>query len=137
MSNDAVRADTVAYLLCGAAPALVEVRLSWRSEAPYAVEAVFLTGCEGVRWVLSRDLLAEGLHAEVGIGDVQVMPHEHDWDSTVMLLDSPCGHACFEFATDELSEFLEDTYDEVPLGAESLFIDLDEEIALLLEGETR
>jgi hypothetical protein len=137
MSHDRVRADTVAYLMCGSAPAPVEVRLSWRPDDPYLVEAVFLTGCEGVRWVLSRDLFAEGLHAEAGIGDVRVMPDDQDWDSTVVLLDSPFGHACLEFTTDELSEFLADTYDEVPLGAESLFIDLDEEIALLLEGETR
>jgi hypothetical protein len=137
MSNDTVRADTVVHLLCGEEPAPVEVRLSWRPDDPYAVEAVFLTGCEGVRWVLSRDLLAGGLHAEVGIGDVRVRPDDRDWDRTLVLLDSPSGHACFEFATDDLSEFLEDTYDEVPLGAESLFLELDEEIALLLEGETR
>ena len=137
MTHETVRAETLAYLLCGPAPIWVEVRLSWRPEDPYAVEAVFLTGCEGARWLLSRDLLAEGLHTEAGIGDVQVMPDDHDWVNTVVLLDTPSGHACFEFATEALSEFLEATYDEVPLGAESLFIDLDEEIALLLEGETR
>ena len=140
MNGPEVRGHTIADLVpsCGSLPLPVSVRLTWRPADPYAVELVFDTGRDDtaeVRWLVSRELLDEGLYHPAGWGDVWIGPHE-DTALTVIELSSLDGVALFEFDTDDLSDFLLDTYDEVPPGAESLVIDLDAEIARLI-GDPR
>jgi hypothetical protein len=140
MNSESVTALVVAQLQGDGEPMPVRVELRWVATDPYAVWVVFQTGrtdAGDVPWVLSRELLAEGLHAPAGIGDVHIHPDEAELFITVLELSSPSGYALFELDTVDLSEFLELTYDHVPLGAEELFIDLDFEIAMLWEGETR
>jgi len=145
VNGSSVRCFTVADQLSARGVVQVAVRLSWRESDPYAVELVFLvgdSGCDDVGWFLARDLLARGLHTSSGVGDIHVRPDgeccpDCGQDVTVIELDAPSGCAVFEFLTAELAEFLDATYDQVPPGAESLVIDIDAEIALLLEGENR
>jgi hypothetical protein len=140
MNSESVTALVVAQLQGHGEPMPVRVELRWDATDPYAVWVVFQTGrtdAGDVPWVLSRELLAEGLHAPAGIGDVHIRPDEAELFITVLELSSPSGYALFELDTVDLSEFLELTYDHVPLGAEELFIDLDFEIAMLWEGENR
>jgi hypothetical protein len=144
MNGANVRGWTVADQLVAGEAAQVTVELGWRESDPYAVELLFVVGedgCEDVPWLVARDLLAQGLHTPSGLGDIHIRPGgscECCGDEiTVIELDAPSGWAEFEFTTTDLSQFLEATYDQCPPGAESLILDLDTEIALLLEGETR
>jgi hypothetical protein len=130
----------VVDLLGASEPVPVTVELSWRASSPLAVELLFLAthrDSHDVSWLVARDLLAEGLYLPVGIGDVHVRPHQSDWETTVLVLDSHAGRAEFELDTDALSDFLQATYDHIPPGAEHMALDLDTHIALLLEGENR
>jgi hypothetical protein len=144
MNGPQVWSWTVADLYADSEPAQITVELSWRESDPYAVELLFLVGEDGsedVPWLVARDLLARGLHTPSGVGDIHIRPAGSCGccgdDITVIELDTPSGSAEVEFTTTDLSQFLENTYDQCPPGAESLVLDLDTEIALLLEGEIR
>ena len=53
----------------------VKVELTYDSRDPFAVQASFRTGQgTAVDWVFARDLLADGLMASSGTGDVRVQP---------------------------------------------------------------
>jgi hypothetical protein len=101
---------------------------------PYAVHVAFRTGAEDtVEWTFARQLLTDGVTRSVGEGDVQVWPASTDAAPVVCLaLSSPSGRALFEMALTDLVEFLSATYQAVPTGTESTFIDVDAELALLL-----
>jgi hypothetical protein len=136
-----VSAYTVADLQLGEEPVEIPVQLCWRESDPYAVRMLFLRGpdeSEDVPWLISRDLLAEGLYTPSGIGDIHIAPdgccEDCDEEFTVIELDTPDGAAVFGFVTEELAAFLQDTYDQCPPGAESLVIDLDVEIEWLLRS---
>ncbi|MCW2706922.1 MAG: sporulation and cell division protein SsgA, partial [Frankiales bacterium] len=78
-------------------------------------------------------LLTDGVAAAVGEGDVRVWPALHGADRVVNLaMASPSGAALFEIDRDGLVEFLQQTYEAVPTGAEDEVVDLDAELALLL-----
>jgi hypothetical protein len=70
---------TVQFVLLQAANAVVGVELSYDRRDPYAVTAVFepLPGHQ-VTWLLSRDLLFEGLLTPAGEGDVRIAPAPFD-----------------------------------------------------------
>lgn len=118
-------------------PTEVPVRLSWHESDPYAVRMLFSGGGRPeVTWFVSRDLLARGLHTPSGLGDIHVAPSEScpecGEEHLAIELASPSGWAAFEFITEEVADFLEATYDQVPPGAESLVMDVDAEIEWLL-----
>jgi len=100
---------------------------------PYAVEATFRAGDQGISWVLGRDLLSDGLLSECGEGDVRVWPTVEDGREVVMLqLTSPDGSALLAADAEGLQAFLERTYDAVPLGYEDDHVDVDAAITQLL-----
>ncbi|MER5530032.1 SsgA family sporulation/cell division regulator [Streptomyces sp. NPDC002677] len=88
---------------------------------PLAVTLVFDTyGKRPAHWVFSRDLLAEGMTARAGEGDVVLWPL-YDLD------DEPCSFsvrvggartALFEIPTGPVAQWLDATYAMVPRGAE-------------------
>jgi Streptomyces sporulation and cell division protein, SsgA len=144
MNGAQVSGWTVADLHVVGEPAQITVELGWRECDPYAVELLFLIDDDqtaDVPWLVDRDLLARGLHTPSGVGDIHIRPGGSceccGDDITVIELDTPSGTAEVEFSTTDLSQFLGSTYDQLPPGAESLVLDLDTEIALLLEGENR
>lgn len=111
--------------------------LRYDAADPYAVHVGFRTGGasdEAVEWTFARQLLTDGVTHPVGEGDVQVWPsHDHDDAAVVCLaLSSPSGKALFEMPLTELVEFLSRTYEAVPTGRESDFVDLDAELAFLI-----
>jgi hypothetical protein len=147
-THDYARISTLIVARLRRGPALLSVRveLSWHAVDPHIVYATFQTGRGAdwdVVWGLGRELLAQGLHMPTGIGDVHVCPGDPRGCGpavTVLELGSPGGRAggraVFELdtdETDELAEFLADTYAHIPLGREALFLDLDAEISHLLE----
>jgi hypothetical protein len=136
MRNDHVtlRSTAVFELLAPKNPAVpVQVELRYNTRDPYAVIAAFRTGRAGwVEWVFARDLLADGLIADAGEGDVRMRPAVDDPEVVVLELNSPSGHAMFEASAQELADFLDRTYDVVLPGNEHLWVDVDDALAGLI-----
>ncbi|WP_020495029.1 MULTISPECIES: SsgA family sporulation/cell division regulator [Sciscionella] len=139
MRNDHVtlRSTSVFELLAPRTPAVpVQVELRYDTRDPYAVIAAFRTGRSGwVEWVFARDLLADGLIADAGEGDVRMRPATDDPGVIVLELTSPSGHAMFEASAEELADFLDSTYDVVLPGNEHLWVDVDDAIASLIPND--
>jgi hypothetical protein len=126
----------------------LRARLSYGSADPYAVRMAFFVGTdEPVEWILSRDLLAAALHASEGIGDVRAWPAAASCDPPAggipggaaagngilnIELSSPFGQAQFEVSARAIEAFLERTYQLVPAGQESGYMDFDTELTELL-----
>ena len=129
MRNDHVtlRSSAVFDLMAPRTPAVpVQVELRYDTRDPYAVIAAFRTGRAGwVEWVFSRDLLADGLLARAGEGDVRIRPASGDPEIVVVELSSPSGHAVFEASAQRLAEFLDASYDVVLPGRETLWMNVD------------
>jgi len=118
---------------------------------PYAVRMAFHVGTdEPVEWIFARDLLAAGIESRQGEGDVQVWPSPascaDDDDSAAMgqpemgekvlniELSSPFGQAHFEAPAQAMSTFLQRTYQIVPAGRDSRYIDIETELNDLLRN---
>ena len=121
---------------------------------PYAVRMAFHVGTdEPVEWIFARDLLAAGIESRQGDGDVQVWPSPVSVAETGELdligteepggtqgkvlnieLSSPFGQAHFEAPADAMSAFLQRTYQIVPAGRESRYIDIETELNDLLRN---
>ena len=105
---------------------------------PYAIRMAFHVGTdEPVEWIFARDLIAAGLQARQGEGDVHVWPSEaaaEDDDETVLNIElsSPFGQAHFEAPADAMGAFLKRTYSVVPSGRESDYVDIESELNDLL-----
>ncbi len=114
-------------LVTSGSPVPVCADLSYDPADPFAV-AVSLRaeGSPAVDWVVARDLLADGLTAPAGEGDVGVWPSTSRGAAVVCLsLCSPDGQALLFGAHADVSEFLERTFAEVPAGGEAEMIDMD------------
>ena len=116
-------------------PVLADLRYS--ADDPWAVRVAFQTGGEGdgiVEWMFARQLLTDGVAGAVGEGDVRVWPSMSGGERVISLaMASPSGSALFEIDRDALVEFLQQTYVAVPTGAEEDVVDLDAELALLIQ----
>ena len=88
-----------------------------------------------VEWVFARDLLADGLIADAGDGDVRIRPAADDPEVVVIELSSPSGHAMFEASAQELADFLDRTYDVVVPGNEHLWVNVDEALTHLISND--
>jgi hypothetical protein len=118
------------------APVPVRVELSYSSRDPYAVQASFRTGHgTAVDWVFARDLLADGLMASSGTGDVRVQPMPTDPTRVELELNSPSGHALFTTCAQTLGEFLDRTYEAVPPSTEYSWLDFDSALSELLAND--
>lgn len=126
--------------------------LYYSGSDPYAVRMAFHVGTdEPVEWIFARDLLAAGTESRQGDGDVQVWPSPVSAAETGDLdlidaadsqetrgkvlnieLSSPFGQAHFEAPAEAMSAFLQRTYQIVPAGQESRYIDIDTELNDLL-----
>ncbi|MFD9286592.1 SsgA family sporulation/cell division regulator [Streptomyces mirabilis] len=107
--------------------------ISYSSEDPLAVTMVFNTDAAcPVGWVFSRELLADGLNARVGEGDVVLWPmHDHDGDLTSFCVRIGSARtAMFEIAAEPVVNWLDQTYEMVPCGAEFEGVDWDELVQL-------
>ena len=128
--------------------------LNYRRDDPYAIRMAFHVGTdEPVEWIFARDLLAAGIESRHGDGDVQVWPspasvaETSDLDVIGMTesqepqgkvlnieLSSPFGQAHFEAPAEAMSAFLQRTYQIVPAGQESRYIDIETELNDLLRN---
>ncbi|MEW2544508.1 SsgA family sporulation/cell division regulator [Streptomyces sp. NPDC047002] len=101
---------------------------------PFTVRMVFppLATLEGteVVWEFSRELLASGLSAPAGEGDVRVRPF--GYGRTVVEFHAPEGTAMVHLRSADLVRFLDRSRSVVPEGREHLYLDLDSALAELL-----
>lgn len=114
----------------GSVPLPVRADLEYDPADPFAVCVGYHAGGGVVRWLFGRDLLADGLLAPAGDGDVRVRPAADD-SRVLVELNAPDGSAILEAAANELADFLDRTYDEVPVGTEDNLFDFDAELAKL------
>jgi hypothetical protein len=106
--------------------------LEYAADDPYAIRMAFYVGDdEPVEWIFARELLTVGIVRKVGDGDVEVWPAEDDGSLNISL-SSPFGDALFEVPLSPLADFLHRTYQAVPAGEETEFIDIDAELENLL-----
>lgn len=108
--------------------------LEYNAADPYAVAAVFRAGATPIRWVFARDLLAEGIFAPAGEGDVQVWPSLDIHGRAVVIIEliSPQGQALLQAASSDVNEFLQHTFALVPRGTEEMGLDLEDTVLRLL-----
>jgi Streptomyces sporulation and cell division protein, SsgA len=121
----------------GGAASRLEGELEYDATDPFAVTAVFRAGVTPIRWVFARDLLAEGMFAPVGEGDVHVWPCLDAAGRAVVILEltSPHGEALLQAASADVSDFLLRTFELVPRGAEDMGLDLEHTVLRLLGGQ--
>jgi hypothetical protein len=109
--------------------AAVSARWSYDPADPYTI-------CLSVRcgiwrdWVLARDLLADGLFAATGDGDVRVEPYPGD--ALLVTLDSPSGHALLLLDARHAERALLGSYALVAAETEDRHLDWDAGLVELL-----
>ena len=134
-----VRSPMGLHLVVPGADVIVDATLRYDATDPYAIHIAFRTGPgeDGrIEWIFARELLAAGLVASIGDGDVRVWPCPDHEDGPVYLeLCSPSGQALFEAPRDKVVDFLFRTYELVPPDRESDFLDIDAELELLLQHD--
>ena len=114
---------------------MLRATLRYQPADPFAVEATFRAANESISWVLGRDLLSEGLSAATGDGDVRVWPsaqYGSERQLVMIELRSPDGQATLAVDATDLETFLLRTFQVVPAGEESRYLDIGEVISRLL-----
>jgi hypothetical protein len=108
--------------------------IEYGASDPYALRVAFHVGNdEPVEWIFARELLTVGMVRLAGDGDVQVWPGEADGHRSIHIgLSSPFGDALFETPLTPLADFLRRTFEIVPAGRESEFVDIAAELDNLL-----
>jgi hypothetical protein len=124
-------ATTFELLTPGAESSPIAAELRYDPDDPYAVAISFHTGQGEVDWMFGRDLLADGLIARTGEGDIAVRPAAEDPERVLVELDAPTGFAVLSGPSEDIAEFLDLSYDVVSPGEEELWIDFDRELAKL------
>jgi hypothetical protein len=89
---------------------------------------------EHVDWNFARDLIQEAYEmGAAGEGDVEIMTNK-DENRTVIRLSSDEGIALIEYPCDTLINFVWETYEHIGPGDEAEYLDIDVQLATLLEG---
>lgn len=116
----------------GAVPLVASLHYS--AADPYAIRMAFhVGGDDPVEWIFARELLTAGMEAHAGEGDVRVWPSlDQDRDLVNLALSSPFGDAHFEAPRSATAAFLSRTFEMIAAGAESEFLDVDDELDDLL-----
>jgi hypothetical protein len=114
----------------GAAEEPVTVTLRYSPREPFLVRANFrLVGDRTVDWVLSRELLREGIVMAAGLGDIRFFPGD---DGLLVELRSHEGRAFLYGEIQPVAQFVERMYTLVPEEAEDRFFSIDVEVDALL-----
>jgi hypothetical protein len=133
-----VRTAVTLRLVMPRADVLVDARLRYDRDDPYAVHLSFLTPSDRdpIEWIFARSLASDGLTAPAGVGDVRIWPSPEDLTGSVYVeLRSPSGRALLAVPRLVLAEFVDRCHDIVPAGDEAAYIDLDAELDLLLHED--
>ncbi|MCM2392670.1 SsgA family sporulation/cell division regulator [Streptomyces albipurpureus] len=110
----------------------VPVRLYYNNTDPYAVQFSFdVTPDHVVQWTFARELLDQGLTAPTGFGDVKITPIDQNRRFCIEL-ESRAGYARLEGPAASVKAWLTKTFEVVPAGRESEFVDIDSFLDKLL-----
>jgi hypothetical protein len=117
----------------GSGSLAARIHLSYDPWDPYAVALVIrVPGDEEVRWMFSRELLAEGIHCQSGMGDVMVAPcAEAPSDLLHLTVRNDVRAAVMELRLAPIDEFLASTYELVPVGWEGMFLKVDDDVSAI------
>lgn len=99
--------------------ATFSIEMDFNSSDPLAVRFTFSSDESGdgrVEWEFGRELLAASLKASAGSGDIVITPSA---DTLSILLRSPFGSIIIEMDLADVTEFVADTNEIVPIGSES------------------
>lgn len=119
----------------GSAEEAVATTLRYSAAEPFLIRARFrLDGGRTVEWVLSRELLRDGVVTAAGLGDIRFFPGD---DGLLVELRSHQGRAFLHGALEPFTDFVAQTYALVPAGAEDRFYSLDDELSQLLADPDR
>ncbi|MDX6234893.1 MAG: hypothetical protein QOH68_4028 [Nocardioidaceae bacterium] len=121
----------------GTGEAELDAELRYDPADPFAVALAIGVECgEPVVWTFARDLLAAGVSAPSGEGDITVEPDlASSMDDSERLLRITLATDCLATMVTPAApvlEFLVETYAIVPTGSELDRVDFDAEIAALL-----
>ncbi len=121
----------------GCRPVPLTADLRYDSADPYAVcLSLHPDGYSTVDWVFARDLLADGIHHQVGLGDVVVEPvRARRADYVRITLRSPTTQFHAQLPARAVASFLRRTHAIVRLGTEERHLDLDN-VVRRLSSET-
>ncbi|MFC3452640.1 SsgA family sporulation/cell division regulator [Amycolatopsis speibonae] len=123
-------------LLSFGEPVVVGAFLCYHTADPIAVTVSFSTSTRvPIDWVFARDLLAEGMVASAGKGDIRIRPSDQEDRLVMFHLETPSGSADFSANRDQLDGFLKCTAELVPFGHEAKWLDIDSSITRLLADE--
>ncbi|MFD2419590.1 SsgA family sporulation/cell division regulator [Amycolatopsis pigmentata] len=116
-------------------PVRLEADVRYHTRDPHAITISFCYGrLEWVEWVFARDLLASGLGAPAGSGDVRIRPSVREPDSVCLHLISPAGTAHLHGDRYQLTRFLQCTTRLVPFGDEARWLDVDSFLTRVFTG---
>ena len=115
----------------------LDAELRYDPSDPFAVSLAIGVECgDPVVWTFARDLLAAGVSAPSGEGDITIEPdHTSAMDDSDRKLRVTLATDCLATmvtSTARVVEFLVETYAVVPTGSELDRVDLDAEIAALV-----
>lgn len=115
-------------------PTGLTASLRYAARDPYAAALHFPAGSAStpVTWTFDRELLLRGARERAGDGDVRVWPAGDRPDATYIELSAPAGRALFAAPTAALQLFIDATTTLVPIGSESIGIDIDAELQAIL-----
>jgi len=101
---------------------------------PYAVTMRLEARSGSVVWTFARELLADGLYAPIGDGDVQVWPCLSGSGEAVVVIElcSPDGMAMLQASSRSVHDFVDRTLEVVPEGEETEHLAIDTLISQLL-----
>ena len=125
---DSVHQDMFAVLHGQETPLLT--RWTYRADDPFAVMmSIARPSGRWIDWLISRDLIVDGLCAPAGIGDVRLTPFtDGEFDVLEVKIGDDEGFASLEFDRSLIQRFLDATCEIIPLGVESSVIDVEAEI---------
>lgn len=125
--TDTVTTTFVLVAVSGNTEESVTATLVYRAAEPFLVRASFaLAGSRSVDWVLSRELLREGVAMPSGLGDVRLYPGD---EGLLLELRSNSGRAFLYGKIEPMIEFVRNIYTLVPDGLEHEHFSIDAELA--------
>ncbi|MGV9456857.1 SsgA family sporulation/cell division regulator [Streptomyces sp. NPDC003635] len=127
------RSLEITHWVTPALPFRLSCEFSYDTQDPLAVTLLLDSdGERPVRWILLRELLAEGITARSGEGDVVIwpVPDQDGEPSSFRVLLGSDHTALFEIPVEPVQEWLSGTYSLVAPGTELDGVDWDELVQL-------
>lgn len=116
----------------------IEVDLDWHDDDAATVSMHWTEeGRETVTWVVSRELLAQGVESDdmQGEGDFRLRRTYQPSAGVLVCLQSDEGHADVRLPYQPVRDFLDETSKVTPIGSESYADDIEAFLKEVLDGE--